>query len=706
MATEILTAGSPADFVPEAANPAVPAPVADVETVKNYVLAWRRKLSNARIDKRNIWNECWQLYRGTEDYSDKQDWQSKIALPKAFNTVKQATNIIKRLLSTSKHPWRIDPVNPDDMIARLRAEQKTELVRYFLDKAGFYSAFGEGLECGFILGLGVWKLRWTMKPRTRTQTETAIDPASGMPVQQLIRETISEGCLDLAVVDPYNFYWLPGSKLNSFVGTIEDVEMPKWRLLQLAAEGMFGPEGTAKVKALGPMKIDEADRQSYLRWTERPATAAGGSDNAGSGSTDPSSIVKLTEYFGPIVEADGTVSEPNGHVVIANDSVVLKKGRNGFWHGKPPYVAFSPLMLPFRTEGVGLVEMVRAIDRALNKLANLSVDTLLFRLMPVFEMSPDAYENPEDFQTGLTPGKIFRRNVQYLGQEGLRPIEFADISQGAIAVQAALDRAHQEGALVSEIQQALPRYRGVQTATETEAKQANQDSFFGSMAVDIEKLAVSPLVEMADDLISQFLDTAADPRVASILGMHVKYLQSLSREEVMEMVTGDYIVKATGISEQLEKAEMLQNLVQFMNLVGQNPQAWVPYINQDVLLRRVLEAFGPSIRDIEDIVAPPDVAAAKLAAMQAAEIQPQILAQIPAMLRAQQEQAAAQAAQAEQAMQADLAEASLRKAQAEAAAAEAGVVRSAESHQMEMLESMLEMKQMMKEGDAAPEAAE
>ena len=43
-------------------------------------------------------------------------------------------------------------------------------------------------------------------------------------------------------------------------------------------------------------------------------------------------------------------------------------------------------------------------------------------------------------------------------------------------------------------------------------------------------------------------------------------LAGMSREEIMELVQGDYKVHVTGVTGQLEKAEMLQNLVQFMNL--------------------------------------------------------------------------------------------------------------------------------------------
>jgi hypothetical protein len=696
---------------------------------RQYVISWRNQLKQLRWQKRQIWNECWQLYRGLEDWTDKEDWQAKIVIPKAFNSVKTATNVIKRLMMTAKQPWQVESYNPDDLVNVIRSEKCTDLLKVFTERAHIFEEFSEGLEVSFILGLGVWKVWWGLVPRVTTSVEEsyspledmlrgqgglgpnaatsqvtsevaqqgnptapqssqagggAQQPGSGMPQKppqgytqgygveqgvptepppprnvigqlsrpdwlaktmaqlyptqlpfeeiapqggqgagqtsgdagyglplhqlvrqkQIVRKETLEGQLFIRAVDPYNFYWLPGAKFpNRMIGTIEDVEVAKWELIELAEQGVF-PK--AKIAAIKPQKIDEYEKMSALRWSETVRAYNGPNTDTG--------VVKLTEYFGPIVY-DGKIVKREAHMLIANDSITLFYRDNQFWDRRSPYIAFSPLALPFRTEGVGLIEMVRQIDKALNRIANMSVDTLMFRLIPTFEYAPDAYENPEDFDTGLNPGKVFKRNLTQLNAPPLKPLEFPDVSPGATQVGAALDRYHQEGALITDVQQSLPRYRGVQTATETQLLQQNMESFMGSLAVDIEKLALEPMLEMCLDRILQFIDTANDPRVASILGVDAEVLQGLSKPELLEMVQGHYKVKVTGISSQLWKAETLQQLVQFMNLIGQNPQSWAPYINEDALLRRILESFRPHIHDIENIIADPDTAAAKRIAM-------------------------------------------------------------------------------------------
>lgn len=617
----------------------------------SYVTDWRKQLNNARHDQKNLWTECWQLYRGVEDWSDKDAWMSKINLPKPWATVKQAVSTIRRLLSSAKDPWNLEPYNPDDLPLQTRSEKMTRVTKVMLEKADYLNSFAEGLESGFIMGLGVWKVWWGLTSRMSTKVVPMPlqNPIAGespgmtyMPQgKQVVQQEILEGRLFVKAVDPYKFWWLPGSRLNQWVGTLEEIEMPKWKLIEMAEAGIFDIEA---VKRLMPMKTDESDNQSMLRFNQRITNPTGPSSDTG--------MIKLLEYYGPVIH-EGRILERNAHIIVANDKELLIKQPNQFWHRRAPYVGFTPLSVPFRVEGVGLIEMSRAINKALSKLANMSVDTLMFKLAPLMEVNLEAYENPEDLETGIVPGKLLRRNMAFPSNgPAITPVPFEDISQGSIAVAAQLDRAAQEGSLVSEIQQALPRYRGVQTAAEIETKQANQDSFFGDMASNIEQSALKPIIEMANDLVFQFIDTTADPRISSILGYDAQILQGIPKEELMEMIAGDYVIKVSGITDQLEKAEMLQNLVQFMNIIGQNGEAWLPYLNADALLRRIMEAFRPAIRDIDQIIADPATVQANKAMIQQNQMMPQVLGMIPQMQQQdmQQQQMAQDAAMQQQEM--------------------------------------------------------
>ena len=179
---------------------------------------------------------------------------------------------------------------------------------------------------------------------------------------------IADGRLFIRAVDPYNFFWLPGSKFNKWTGTIEEIEIPKFELLDMARKGVFGPDGEKKVKELGTKRIDQSQDKRHLRFRE--FTDGRISDGRGLDS------VVLLDYYGPILDKDGFIVDKASHVIIANGETLLLRQTNPILRKAPPYIAFSPLLLPFRTEGVGLIEMSREIHRALNKLTNMSIDTL------------------------------------------------------------------------------------------------------------------------------------------------------------------------------------------------------------------------------------------------------------------------------------------------------------------------------------------
>lgn len=593
--------------------------------ISGYVRQWRDSCRTRRRSRWSIWNECWELYRGKADNRSKDNWQAKIFLPKAWSAVKQATSIIGRYLRVDNKPYRFEAINPDDYQAVMRGERKTKVTKQMMDNAGFMEEFLEALESSFIMGVGIMKCWWDVETleKLELQDTTTDSPYGPVQGQQIVRNQTDNGVLKLQAVDPYHFYWLPGSKFNKWRGTIEEIRISRYDLLLLAEKGVIAKEVVDKIK--GTVYAD-GNEQSTMRF-----------DDIGVSSVTPADMneVRLLEYYGPVVK-DGVVLTSNAHIICTEGSEVLKKANNMYWHKRCPYIAWSPLMTPFRTDGTGLLEQVRDILKNLNRLANFSVDTLLFRLLPMFEVVPEVYENPEDFETGIVPGKIFRRNLTTPNLQGIRPIQTEDISQGTVQVSAILDRSFQEGALVTEAQQSIPRYRGAQSAAETNVMQQNQDSFFGGLAATIENSALKPLVDMCGDLVLQFLVTSNDPRIAQILGVDAQEFSGLSREEVMGMIHDEYTLNVTGLTNQLQKAEMVQNLVQFMNLLGQNAQAWMPYVDQGRLLQKILEGFRPTIDDIDKIVLDPVEAQKRQAAAQQQQ-QTQMMAQLlPQLLQAAQ----------------------------------------------------------------------
>lgn len=569
------------------------------------VVELRSRAREARRTREEVWKECWRIYRGAADWSNKEKWQARIFLPKAWNVVEQAVSLTGRYIAAAKEPWFIEPYDNADPAANARAEAMTRIIRILLDKSRFFEAFMEGLRIGFITGLGVWKVTWKLEPVSTLSTRAV--NTGGLSLTEIVRTSGYDGRLDIRAIDPNNFYWLPGSRLNSWTGTIEDVEVPRWELATI-----LPPELMARIPE---SRIDQSRKQEYDRFGIHPTTPA-------------VPTVKMTEYYGPLFDESGNVTEPNGHIVIANDSVVILQERNPFWDGRPPYVGFSPIQYPLRVDGVGLIENIRDIIYNLNEVINLSVDSLLYTLLPVFEGYPEAYENPDALNGVLRPGTFLRRSQVLTTGPGIHKVEFGDVSGSSVTIASILDRAAQEGSLVSEILQSLPRYRGVQTATEVALKNESQNSFFGFLATQIEEYAIKPIVELALSRALQFLTTTTDPAIARALGL--PSLANVTREQVFEMLQGPFNVRVGGVTEYIRKTEQLSNIMQFMTVIGQNAPNWLPYIKPQGLIRAVIEAFRPSIENIDSIIASPE----EVAQQQQQQFDRQLVSMLPQLLAA------------------------------------------------------------------------
>lgn len=619
-----LTDGLPVSYVNKEPNT-----VENTDTVASFIKTEKERARTRRTKIKQIWDECNNLYRGKEDWSDKEDWQSKISAPKAFNSVKQATNAFIRMLELSKKAWELDAVNPDDGVSSIRASRLTKLVDHFLTEANFLTGFQEGLESANTIGFGVWKIGWSLDDRDQIDVEPVFDESgSGQVIgEKLVRNTITEGKLTFKAIDPYHFYWLEGSELTKFTGTIEEFYITRYQLKQIIERLNEGREDKDKIKIDrigGDTSTSSVSTADDINRFDRVA-------QIGSASTKGLEQIKLTEYYGPIFDENGDVSIEHGHALIANDTTTLFVRENPLWHKLPPYIGFSPLLIPHREIGVGLVEMVREVTKQFSRLANMSIDTLFYKLIPAFEAYPDAYEDESELDTGIVPGKILRRSRSSLGLPNIQPIISEDISAGSLQMMATLDRLHQEGSFVSELQSALPRLRGSQTATEIRQKSAQENTFLAALAREVDERALKPIIEMAMDTVLQYLDTNADPRVATILGLGQEELAGMDVFALSEIVQGNYIIKVHGVSEQINKIESLENLVQFMNIIGQN-QEWLPYINQTELFKRILDSF-PGIRDVDRLVNDPSTVEEQRIALQNSALTPEIIRTIPGFLR-------------------------------------------------------------------------
>src|SRR3990167_6632475 len=162
-----------------------------------------------RAPRAKVWKDCWSLYNNQYNWTDKQPWQAKIAIPKVRGTVDRATASFRRALVRLKRFYQIESET------RLGVEKgmfTMSLIDYWLDQIGFIQQFSEGLKSGLITSTIIYKVWWNWVTDYQPHFEDRLvkEPILDLgikvgerliPMQALVRGPRITGQLGLKAVD-------------------------------------------------------------------------------------------------------------------------------------------------------------------------------------------------------------------------------------------------------------------------------------------------------------------------------------------------------------------------------------------------------------------------------------------------------------------------------------------------------------------------
>src|SRR3990167_2310195 len=436
---------------------------------KDLIDQVQRKWREADDRLRNYFNvalECWDMYRNKQDFSDKEDWQSRVTVPKAHAAVKQGVANIRKLFSQARDTVLVD--DPSG-INKAFAPYVQEGVKRVWDASGFLDVTSEALEAGLIMGLiavrGDWQFRDILVPTPQ--------PDGSMQCQ-----IIKEGYLNLRAVDPWRLRWGPETKSGKIDWIIELQHANIPSLLKL---GFDIPKDILHEDT----KPDESETREKERKDENEVRE------------QVERRVELKEYWGPIVDPETQeIVVDQAHVILANDKKILIAEENPFWRLKPPYVLASPLRVAFRFPGQGILEVNRALKSNIDAIMQMGADRLKFSSLVMLEADMSALENPEDVATGAEPGKIFRKRPGTGQLQALRQIPINPLQADTFNAVLMLDKEFQRGTFITENVQGLIDAKGETTATEVQTSLSQSTIMLSSMARDLEDGYIAPLADM------------------------------------------------------------------------------------------------------------------------------------------------------------------------------------------------------------------
>jgi len=553
------------------------------------------KLSRLQQNKINR-----DAYFGRQDWSHKQEGQSTEFLPKVSTSVEQMTAFIKRGLMKFGDWYSVDLAR--DISQVISGQQVRSIMNCFLDDLWQSNnvttkvplVIADCVKNGLLESLMIVKVHGGMMATRRYNYERGqmeTPPEGGQPEQihTLQMEEAKEWKLRIDMIRSEDYYPDPtGNGLYE----IHRVEKDLHEVLEAADEGLYDAKAVEQlVDTMFPRAEDEerSDKDRNQNDTTTPAFRK---------------KVVLDEFWGTLLNQDGTVAHRNCVCTVADDKYLIRPPEdNPFWHQESPFIAVPLVRVPWSVWHKALYDDASSLNLALNEMFNLMLDGGLAAVWGIKQLRIEDLEDPNQVAGGVRQGmtlavkQTLPHNAQVMEQVGT-----GNVPQDAMAVFSALDREFTQAALTNELKLGSLPPKQVRATEVVEASQSQAVTLDG-LTADIETSFIQTLLhkawltilQNADDIPPDVMPSVVDKSVALLL-------MRASPEERFAMFAGKSKFKVFGLSGTMAKALDFQKMMSMMQAVQMNPmlfQAFMVRFSPDKALRFIMNRLNINPDDLE-----------------------------------------------------------------------------------------------------------
>ena len=516
---------------------------------------------------RDGWSNDWRLFQGEVDFSDKEDWQSQVWEPKSWAAIMQAQTIIQNSLLESADFFGISGT---DQKSKVLADLFFKpLITLAFDKCHLVQKFTDSVGCALATGIGLYlKFRYPSFP-VPTLAGVELDPETGQvhPVYSRTRRQF----LTVEVVEPWRIYRDPKSKpreqwSGSYIMHEESVD----RSFITAGKdgGYFDEKAVNNLLSAG----------SSNGGTGRNATGPDDEAKRKGQEYNPHEFRKphqILEWYGDVPDENGDLIFPDAMMHLGDEKELLSKGPidNPLWtvdinsgRRKWPLIGLTALGHPTRFEGFGILRGVNPSVIMYNNILNLFADGLNWVVNASSEVNRNLLEDWNDLENW--PGKLW---VKTGSERAIIPAETGKMPVAEVlGAMQFISGTIENNSFVSHFVSGQPGTRRT-TKGEVEMKTAQGMGVFMGMGRNIE-LAGMAAVEMAHDMIAQYMTDFSDPGVQRVVGpMASQILMSMDPAQRMNELDGNFGYLFTGITAALQKSQLLGRIMQAATLFASGP---------------------------------------------------------------------------------------------------------------------------------------
>lgn len=522
----------------------------------------KAEAERATSELRKKWRVWWRMWQNEVEFPGKEDWQTKLWVPKIFTAVEQATALVQRSILESDSPFGADGSN--DRERQLATLLWNPMLKLFLTKADLAYKFADVTKVGFITGVaGYLKIRPTTVGVPRLMG-AQMDPTSGRLLPSFT--TQPKSCITIDYVHPWNIFRDPESRpRQNWSGcylwhsewkdkySIQNMEANGWdaaMLKELLASDYSGSKSASEWMTDGQREEAERKQYSYERHKFRKSYL-------------------IDEGWLDILDENGEVVLPNALMIHSCDKILFGPVDNPIWatdlntgRRKHPFVAGAPISHPARFEGRGIAEQDAALSQLYSNVFMLWADGLNWLINPPTEVFQDSLVDWEDLEH--YPGKLW---VKHTAEKALMPANMGTMDTNNIMASLEyIDRIRQNSNFVTDFAVGLPGSRSDITKGEVQIKTSQSLAIFEAMGRNLEGLG-SDIVGLTYDLILQYFGDYTSPEVAGLIGPEAAMiLSTIPIEQRVDMLQGNFQFKFSGVTQALMKSEQLAKVIQFATL--------------------------------------------------------------------------------------------------------------------------------------------
>lgn len=532
----------------------------------------RQESEDARRQRVTQGDRNWDTYLGRQDFSHKQDGQSREFLPKVPVSVEQLSALIKRGMIQFGDYFSIE-IDPElgEIIdgAQIRAMFKP----FLNDLWGpnnttnqFPTVVSDSVKQALLKALLIFKVHGGYV----TKRKFKFKPAKKGQAPDLEREEIDEWKLRIDLVRFEDYY--PDPSGNGLY-EIHRVERDLHEVISMVDEGIYNKEAVDQLIGTDfarpeDEKLSERDRNQGI-------------------SVTPSfrKRVVLDEFWGTLLHDDGTVAHRNIVACVANERYLIRPPEpNPFWHQESPFVVAPLIRVPHSVFHKAIYDHASDLNLAINEMFNLMLDGGMSAVWGIKQVRIEDLDDPSQIEGGIRQGQTLAvKQTLPHNAKVLETVSEGDVPRDAMAVFEFLNREFTNAAMTNELKQgALPPKQVL--ATEVIEASQSQNLMLDGMIFDIENVAMAPLLRKAFMNVLQNADQIPETSFTSTVERKIALMiMRASPEERFALFGGKCQFRVSGLSATMTRALDFQKIMAFLQAVGVNP----------LLLQAFMEEFSP-----------------------------------------------------------------------------------------------------------------